>query len=233
MSTTDLQKISKISSQISTVSSPRDLVGTKPMKSLAHSYDGAIIEIHDFIKMALLKCTVALGINMSQAQIKMLVDDIYEVYSYESLEDIRECFKNARQGKYGFDMFKRDIISMPLVRFWMGLLLEEKAKARERIKREEKDQEKKPMEMASSENAQKYIDQMKAIVAKSKREKEENKKSVLPSNPDYWTERLKKDRGHRLVYRLICKKMNEGKELTKKELDWISSWNLTPNKMVG
>ena len=76
---------------------------------------------------------MSLGLNMSDFQIQTLIEDILEVYPYESLEDLKECFKKARNGFYDFGFNKRDVLNMLVVRDWMKRHLTEKAELRERL----------------------------------------------------------------------------------------------------
>lgn len=122
-----------------------DLVKAKPMVELIRSYgpDGEQVreEIIKTIAMALAKCSVGLGIDIQQAALQMLSEDILEVYGHDSVEDVIYTLKNARQGVYDFGHHKRGVMSMQIISEWMAITLERKAIAREneiKIKQQEK-----------------------------------------------------------------------------------------------
>lgn len=73
----------------------------------------------------------ALNIQMSPRQIEMLVDDLYDVYQNESIEEVITCLKKGRQGKFGFGHNNRSSLTMLLIRDWMTEELKVKAAARE------------------------------------------------------------------------------------------------------
>lgn len=77
---------------------------------------------------------------MSDNQFTILVEDIIEVYKYDSIEDIVECFKKVRQGKYDWGHEKRGVINMIVIGRWMAQHLEDKVveleKSHEAIKKQ-------------------------------------------------------------------------------------------------
>lgn len=84
------------------------------------------------IKKAVTKCCAGLNIHMDPGLIDLLVEDLVDVYKYDSVEDIIECLKKGRQGKYGFGHNSRSALTMILIGEWMAKHLEEKAIAREK-----------------------------------------------------------------------------------------------------
>jgi hypothetical protein len=74
------------------------------------------------------KCVDQMGIQTSPSFLETFAEDALEVYPYESLEDIRECLKKGRQGKYGITYGKFNMI---VFTDWMSKHLDDKAKARE------------------------------------------------------------------------------------------------------
>lgn len=90
--------------------------------------------------MFLEKCVISLGIKMTNERISLLCEDVLEVYGYESLEDIRECLKKARNGSYSFGHESRNTISMIHIRKWMTEYLEKKVELREKQHNEIKKQ---------------------------------------------------------------------------------------------
>jgi hypothetical protein len=83
------------------------------------------------IRVSVEKCAMGLGISMSTTQVETLCLDILEVYKWDSVEDVQQCLKKARQGKYGFGHHSRSALTMILVGDWMAVHLEEKAMLRE------------------------------------------------------------------------------------------------------
>lgn len=71
---------------------------------------------------------MSLNIKMNSLQLETLCEDIMDSYPYDSLEDVREVLKNARQGVYGFGHESRGAITMILIRDWMSQHLEKKAR---------------------------------------------------------------------------------------------------------
>lgn len=96
------------------------------MQKKEHGDVAVLTEISLSVEM----CAMALNISMSNIQLVTLCNDIMESYPHDSIEDVRECFKNARRGMYGFGMNSRNSLNMILVREWMSLHLESKASAR-------------------------------------------------------------------------------------------------------
>ena len=85
-------------------------------------------EVKQIIDIALTNCIKSIGIELSDDVIFMLVNDIHELYKYETLEDILICLKNGRQGKYGTTYNKFNLI---IFKEWMSKHLEEKSIIRE------------------------------------------------------------------------------------------------------
>ena len=81
----------------------------------------------EIVKYAI-KCVDQMGIQTSPSFLETFAEDALEVYPYESLEDIRECLKKGRQGKYGITYGKFNMI---VFTDWMSKHLDDKAKARE------------------------------------------------------------------------------------------------------
>lgn len=180
------------------------------------------------IRMSVEKCAMSLGITMSKAQVKILCDDIYDVYKYDSVEDIQQCLKKARQGQYDLAHFKRDVISMPLFRHWMKQHLEEKAQHRERIITDRKTKQDPDWKPADTKKADEYLAQMKAIVNKTvKKERAESKAKLNERHDeDFWLKELYKHRVQRLVFKLIKKKVKSGSVLSRREEAFIDSWQV-------
>ena len=90
--------------------------------------------VKQIIATWLLKLSSSIGdtLHNDADRLTTLVEDLMDVYSYDSLEDVRECFKKGRRGEYGFGHHKRGFITMLLLREWMSRHLEEKAVIREK-----------------------------------------------------------------------------------------------------
>lgn len=82
----------------------------------------------------LLKLSEAIGdtLHKERSRLETLCEDIIDTYTYESLEDIRECLKKGRRGLYGWGHNKRAFISMQIIKEWMAHHLEDKAIEREK-----------------------------------------------------------------------------------------------------
>ena len=87
-------------------------------------------EVYFELAGAVVKCAQGLGIEMSNDRIQLLVEDITEVYKFDSIEDIQICLKNGRQGKYGKTYAK---LNMIIIQEWMTQHLDRKAAARESL----------------------------------------------------------------------------------------------------
>jgi len=75
------------------------------------------------------KCCQALDIILENHMLQMLVEDIVEKYSTDSVEDVQQCLKKGRRGNYGTTYNKMNMI---VISDWMSKHLQEKAQAREK-----------------------------------------------------------------------------------------------------
>jgi len=82
-----------------------------------------------------MKCAIGLGIELSNYESQILIDDIVDKYKFDSIEDVQVCLKNGRQGKYGTTYNK---LNMVVISDWMFKHLEDKAAAREKAYQEYK-----------------------------------------------------------------------------------------------
>jgi len=173
------------------------------------------------LRVAVEKCAFRLGIKMDSKRVNLLCRDILDVYRYDSIEDVKQCFKKAGQGIYDFGFNKRDTITMLHVSEWMKSHLEEKAREREKMMREEVAQE----VTADPEVSQGYIDEIKMILKESiKKDKEGKGNGGI--HEDFWLKQLYRMRAQRIVFKLIRKKVKEGKILSRREEDFIDQWNV-------
>lgn len=79
------------------------------------------------IQLTRLIASLNLKWNISDAQIKTIVEDIIDKFPNESIEDFIMCFKKARQGEYG-ELFRLD---SAVVFVWIQRYLDEKYEALE------------------------------------------------------------------------------------------------------
>ena len=103
-----------------------DLLAAKPINEqiLQFGRNDVSVELTKYVN----KCLSSLGIKKDNHDIQVLIEDIIDVYRWDSIEDIMICLKNGRQGKYGTTYNK---LNMPVIREWMSRHLEDKAAARE------------------------------------------------------------------------------------------------------
>ncbi len=86
-------------------------------------------DVDNEISKSVIKCGIGLGIELSNYESQLLVEDLVDVYKYDSIEDIQVCLKNGRQGKYGKNYNK---LNMIVFGEWMSKHLEQKAIEREK-----------------------------------------------------------------------------------------------------
>lgn len=164
----DLQTSRATTLPLVQISKPADIFKARPilLQRKESGDETVLIEI----RISVERCAMGLGINLSQDQIMVICNDIMEVYSYDSIEDIQQCLKKGRQGKYGFGHNKRDSLTMHLIREWMQKHLEEKAQIRENIIEHRKvETNSKPI---TDEKALEYIARIKEAISKGNRPKE-------------------------------------------------------------
>jgi hypothetical protein len=58
-------------------------------------------ELKSSLDLVISKTVESLGLDLSETQIKLLVEDVIEVYKHESFEDLVLLFRNIRRGEYG------------------------------------------------------------------------------------------------------------------------------------
>lgn len=98
--------------------------------------------VRDLLMKGVVKCSSQLGINLTPIGSQTLVDDILEVYSLDSIEDVLEALKKGRQGKYGLGFNSRSSLNLITIGEWMSNILEEKSLARENIIKNRKHEDK-------------------------------------------------------------------------------------------
>jgi len=93
------------------------------MQLQEHDRKSVIAQIAEWLNL----CAIGLEIDLAPERLLMMSADVLDTYTYESLEDVRECLKSARKGVYGWGMEKRGIMNMVLISFWMTEHLEIKS----------------------------------------------------------------------------------------------------------
>ena len=93
-----------------------------------HNRPSVLLQIGNYLT----KCLIGLNILMDKETKVLLCQDIIEKYKEDSLEDVRECFMNGRQGTYTFGHESRHALTMQVFTLWMEQHLTKKASARER-----------------------------------------------------------------------------------------------------
>jgi len=93
-----------------------------------HHRPKVLLQIGEYLT----KCLIGLNILMDKETKVLICQDIIEKYREDSLEDVRECFMNGRQGTYTFGHESRHALTMQVFTLWMEQHLTKKASARER-----------------------------------------------------------------------------------------------------
>ena len=183
MGTADLQKSKSLLLPVTQVS---DLLRTRPVQLQVKEHGRELILT--MIRVSVEKCADSLGIKISDSQVVTLCNDLIDVYTHDSVEDIQQCLKKGRQGLYGFGHNKRDSLTMPLIREWMAQHLEEKAAERERIISDRKYNEAMPV---TDEKAREYLAKIKATI--KQKIKEQSKVKVFENSESAWKEIIDND----------------------------------------
>ncbi len=104
-----------------------DLLKAKPIINQITKFgrQSVNLEIAKYVN----KCVKGLNIEIDNLSLQILIEDIVDVYKYDSIEDIQVCLKNGRQGKYGKTYNK---LNMIVFGEWMSKHLEQKAIEREK-----------------------------------------------------------------------------------------------------
>lgn len=113
----------KNSSELRIITKPSDTLTCKPIIN-----DDREAEKH--VLAGLMKCRDSLGLSIDLGILQTIAEDLVDKYKYESIEDIMYCLKKGRQGYYGNNYNKLNLI---VISEWMGKHLEEKAREREKI----------------------------------------------------------------------------------------------------
>jgi len=126
------------------ISKSVDLLTCKTIASQIQAHGD--VSVLTEIRLSVEKCALALNITMSEIQVVTLCEDLVDTYTYDSIEDVRECLKNGRRGLYGFGHNSRNSLNMILIREWMSFHLENKAIEREKVNDKSKMSNKEPLQ---------------------------------------------------------------------------------------
>ena len=122
---------------LTVTNSPADLLKCEPiaLQIKKHGRKPLIATVIEWLN----SLANGLDINLPPERAIMIASDLIEVYTFDSLEDLREVLKKARQGVYGWGMEKRGVLNMIIIREWMAEHLERKAIEREKASEAAKD----------------------------------------------------------------------------------------------
>lgn len=124
--------------QITTTS---DLLAAQPIRNQITKFgrNNVLMEIATAVN----KCCRALDIKLDNYTLQILIEDIVDKYSYDSIEDIQQCLKKGRQGNYGPTYNK---LNMVIITAWMSKHLDEKGRAKEQALAQQRAAEARPIE---------------------------------------------------------------------------------------
>lgn len=117
-----------------------------------------------FIKLELTKLAerIAVGNNITPAQMEFIATQLIEFFPGESLADFKICFERGCIGQYG-DIFRMDGI---VIRKWMEKYLDEKYQVIEEELKKEKDEMYRPVSQDKDYNPdrhQHWLDKLKEV----------------------------------------------------------------------
>ena len=123
----DLQRHSMtITESMIPIITTTDLLKAKPITEQLLTFGRN--EVNKEISKAVTKCLKGLNIEIDNTSLQIFIEDLVDVYKWDSIEDIQICLKNGRQGKYGKTYNK---LNMIVFGEWMPQHLEQKAIERE------------------------------------------------------------------------------------------------------
>jgi len=98
--------------------------------------------VYEDIVDEVMLCAEGLSIDLTSQQIRIFVQDLVELYTFETMEDIFLVLKQGRQGSFGTSYNK---LNMVVFRGWMEQHQDLKAEARELAHNVNKSQGKEPL----------------------------------------------------------------------------------------
>ena len=111
-----------ISSGLIQITKTSDLLKAKPINEQVIKFGRNDVNVE--ISKSINKCLRALDISIENSALQILIEDIVDVYKWDSIEDIQICLKNGRQGKYGKTYNK---LNMIVFQEWMSKHLDQKS----------------------------------------------------------------------------------------------------------
>lgn len=127
----DLLKAKPIAEQIR-------LAGEQPVKNV--------------VQKAILKASDAMDISIPPARILLLTEELIDLYTTDSIEDIIAALRNGRRGQYQAKPYGK--INLELITSWMSEHLDQKAREREKVLHNEK------VERAKADKEERLIDRI-------------------------------------------------------------------------
>lgn len=123
--------------------------------------------VASYLSGAVAKCALMLQIPIDDSFIQILTSDLIDKYSYESIEDLVICLRKGRQGFYGNNYNK---LNMIVISDWMQKHLEEKAISREKFIKQNYQTTKEPLKVVDYEAFKARIAEKKPKIAKGQKE---------------------------------------------------------------
>lgn len=123
--------------------------------------NSSLVEVHQALDIQLTKLVASLNLkwNLTDNQIKTIVEDLIDKYKNESLEDFILVFKKARQGEFG-ELYRLD---SAVIFGWMEAYLSEKYEILERKMMAEKENIYKS-EIPNSEKHRYWLDKLLDVI---------------------------------------------------------------------
>lgn len=209
----DITEIHKSNLSLLKGSSAKELLKAKPLKYQIKEF--GFEQPFNHVRIGVLKCLRAMGVswalnnskNVVNELVQDIVDEIIDMYPYESIEDILLVLRKGRRGEYDTSYGKHNKFSVPLFREWMTCYLEEKAQAREKQHHQNKYDNIK----IEQENFGKIYERMKESNIEDQQKEKSNKLEIARINNKIVKEGLK--RKHEQLKKL----QHQLKWLTKEE----------------
>lgn len=161
-------------------SKPADILAcpTISQQIKEHGSQAVFFEISQYVE----RCALAIGVELSNAQLTVLVEDLKDMYRYDALEDLREALKKGRRGQYGYGMHNRRTLTLPLIQEWMQKQLEEKSRAREERHQKRKDEADKTAQGQLSDKAKQLLQEFYQRIDSDRKKVHQNYREQAEEN---------------------------------------------------
>lgn len=160
---------------------------------------------------ALLAENQRMPLNQIVPVCKQLLDGVAWSLTFEELSNI---ILAGIQGTYG-NLYRLD---MPSIGRWITTYLREEQAAIYANKQQLREAQR---EASLNTMGEGHIRLFREVLKEDK-----PKAKVKPLDPDFWIKQLYKQRGPRLTFKLIMKKMNKGESLSDREVMFLEKWNV-------